>query len=299
MVGNILLFGSTGQLGQAIVKVCNKWHINVLCPTRKKSNIDITTFVRLQKDIDLGFENIDVIINCAAYNKVDEAEENWKEAFLVNGVGPQNLAIIANEYNIPIVHFSSDYVFDGTKGSPYTIADQPNPINKYGQSKLLGEQMVRDHTDKFYIIRLSWLFGAGGNNFPNKLLSLAENPPTIINGQYIWLPCTKDEVACPTYTVDVSAATIDLINSGIFGTYHMTNIGSCSRYEWAIKILDYVNHKNRSLITRVNRKHFDTKARRPAYSSMDNFPLDQTLGREMPTWQDATERFLKEIGVAR
>lgn len=227
------------------------------------------------------------IVNCAAFNAVDRAESEWEEAFLVNGIGPKNLAIAAEEQRIPLVHFSSDYVFNGKKGSPYTIADRPDPLNRYGESKWLGERMVISHTHRFYLLRLSWVFGAGNVNFPKKVLQWARERET--------LEVVDDEISCPTYTVDLASATLDLLETGAFGLYHLTNAGHCSRYEWARIVLEHAGSK--SAVRPVKGERFPTPARRPRFSALDRFPLETILARLPPSWQDATARFVTEIGA--
>jgi dTDP-4-dehydrorhamnose reductase len=157
---------------------------------------------------------------------VDRAEYDWKRALLVNGIGAKNMIIAASEADATLVHFSSDYVFDGTKESPYTIADSPNPINSYGRSKLLGEDSVcRAGYPRYYLIRTSWLFGEGENSFIKKLFDWMKSNRSI--------KVVDDQISSPTYTEDLVKCVLDLIRTGSYGLYHMTNSGQCSRFEWA------------------------------------------------------------------
>jgi len=269
-----LITGAEGQLGKEFLKEAKKKKLNCLALTREE--LDITDFEKVQKVVEGA--RPDFLINCAAYNDVDRAEEDWKTAFLVNGIGPKNLAIAAQENNCILVHYSTDYVFDGKKNSPYTIGDMPAPINKYGQSKLLGENFVRDFAGKYFLIRLSAVFGNNPKaSFPLKILSWAKEKKE--------LKIVDDQVFSPTFTGDVVKGTFDLIKSGEYGLYHMTNSGYCSRYEWAKYILEKIGWQGK--ILRAKSKDFQSAAKRPKFSVLDNFPL-----KEMEGWKEATERYL-------
>jgi dTDP-4-dehydrorhamnose reductase len=247
--------------------------------------LDITDQASVQKKV-AGFQP-GIIINCAAYNNVDRAENEWKRAFMVNGIGPRNLALAAKKTGAIFVHYSTDYDFDGQKNTPYTIADLPRPIHRYGESKLLGEQMVRDHADLFLLIRTSWVFGAGNTNFVQKVLEWSRQGKE--------LKMVTDQVSSPTYTADLARATLDLIGSGSFGLFHLTNSGCCSRHDWAEYILHATGWNGRLLPATV--KEFPTPAQRPAYSVLDNFGFREVLGYDMPGWEDATLRYLHEVNA--
>ncbi len=269
-----LITGAEGQLGKEFLKEAKKKKLNCLALTREE--LDITDFEKVQKVVEGA--RPDFLINCAAYNDVDRAEEDWKTAFLVNGIGPKNLAIAAQENNCVLVHYSTDYVFDGKKNSPYTIVDKPAPINKYGQSKLLGENFVKDFAGKYFLIRLSAVFGNNPKaSFPLKILSWAKEKKE--------LKIVDDQVFSPTFTGDVVKGTFDLIKSGEYGLYHMTNSGYCSRYEWAKYILEKIGWQGK--ILRAKSEDFQSAAERPKFSVLDNFPL-----KEMEGWREATERYI-------
>lgn len=278
---NILITGARGQLGQDIVKACYKCKINTL--PFGSQDLDITNYNQVLETIKS--EKPDIIINCAAYNDVDHAETDWQTAYLVNGIGPKNLALVGNLYQIPLVHFSTDQIFNGEVRVPLTIADRPTPINKYGLSKLLGEQMVKDHAYIFYLIRVSWVFGAGNMNFVRKVLEWSESKDTI--------RVVKDQEASPTYTVDLAKATLDLIENGIPGIYHITNSGSCTKHAWTEHILNQIDWNGTLKDAKSN--EFSNPAKRPEYSVLDNFGTEDTIGYSLPDWKDATTRFLKEI----
>jgi|WetSurMetagenome_2_1015567.scaffolds.fasta_scaffold06498_7 dTDP-4-dehydrorhamnose reductase len=280
----ILITGANGQLGREISGLCRTRNIPFVAADSK--TLDITR-KKAVRDI-LCAHSPDVIINCAAYNAVDLAETEWEKAFLVNGTGVKNLALAANEYGCRLVHYSTDYVFDGKKPRPYTIVDQPNPVNRYGESKLLGEMNVRDLCDAYYLIRVAWVFGKGNTaNFASKVLEWSRSKKEIA--------VVDDQVSTPTYTPDLAKATLDLLATDSFGLYHMTNSGSCSRFEWARTILDRIQWKGK--LTAAKSADFRTAAERPGYSVLDNFGTKEVLGYSLPPWQDATTRYLQETGV--
>ena len=279
----ILVTGSKGQLGQDIQKICSNYSIDFIAAGSKE--LDITDLSATRQLI--SSHNIDVIINCAAYNAVDQAETEWKKAFTVNGLGVRNLAIAANETGSLLVNFSSDYVFDGSSRRPYTIVDSPRPISRYGESKLLGEQYIQNIANRFILIRTSWVFGAGNENFPKKILSWSKEQNE--------LKIVTDQIASPTYTLDLANATLDLVQKESYGIYHITNSNYCSRYEWAETILKQTGWEG-TLIPATS-ADFCIPAQRPAFSVLDNFGLYEVLGYTLPDWKDATRRFLNETGM--
>ncbi|HBJ81650.1 dTDP-4-dehydrorhamnose reductase, partial [Pseudothermotoga sp.] len=224
----VLITGANGQLGRAFQELFKEQGIDFIAAT--KEELDITNLQQIREFVRKN-EGITHIINCAAYNKVDEAERDWKTAYLVNGIGPKNLAIVSNEIGAELVHYSTDYVFSGKKGSPYTIYDTSDPINKYGESKVLGERFVMSFSNRYYLIRTSWVFG-DGMNFVRKVLEWSKKSKV--------LRIVDDEVSSPTYAPDLAKATWELIKLKAYGLYHITNSGYCSRYEWAEFILNEI-----------------------------------------------------------
>jgi dTDP-4-dehydrorhamnose reductase len=277
----VLITGANGQLGRDIRKLCEQNFIDHIATSSKE--LDISNVSEVQRFVKNN--PVDVIINCAAYNAVDLAETEWKKAYRVNGLGVRNLATAANSVGALFVHFSTDYVFDGKSRLPYTIADLPRPISRYGMSKLLGETMTRDIADTFILIRTSWVFGKGNDNFPKKILSWSKNKTE--------LKVVDDQVASPTYTADLAKATLDIVRKNARGMYHITNSDCCSRYEWAEFILTKVGWNGN--LVRVSSEEFMSAAQRPAYSVLDNFGTPEYLGYSLPDWKDATERFLKDL----
>jgi dTDP-4-dehydrorhamnose reductase len=276
----LLVTGAMGQLGRAIACSCDRRGIEHV--DADLAELDITSLDRVREA--MAGARPDAIVNCAAYNQVDLAETEWRDAFAVNGLGPAWLAVAAEERGIPLVHFSTDYVFDGRKGSPYTVADAPGPVSRYGESKLLGEVRVQSLCRRHLVVRLSWLFGAGPDSFPRKVLAWARGRSRI--------EVVDDQVSSPTYTVDVAPLALDLLRTGAWGLYHLTNAGHCSRFEWARRIVGVAGVDVE--VVPVGSDRFPTPARRPAFSAMDPFPLPRVLGSEPPEWEDATDRFLKE-----
>lgn len=277
----VLITGSSGQLGQAFQRLFSEKNIEHIPATH--GMLDVTNIKQLREFIK--GKNITHIINCAAYNAVDKAEEDWQTAYFINGLAVKNLAIISNEENVELVHYSTDYVFDGKKTNPYTIFDMPNPISKYGESKLLGERFVT-LTNRYYLIRVSWVFGMGNVNFAKKVLDWCTRGNE--------LKIADDETSAPTFTDDLAYATYLLIKERAFGLYHITNTPA-SRYEWAEYILQKIGWKG--TLKRAKKDDFNLSAKRPGYSVLDNFGLKETINFEMPSWQDATNRFLKQMNL--
>jgi len=277
----ILITGANGQLGQDIRKECDRRGIPYIAADSRSLDITNKRAVRAYvKD-----RAPETIINCAAYNAVDQAETEWRRAYQVNGLAVRNLALAAREMDAVLVHFSTDYVFDGSSTHPYTIVDAPNPISRYGKSKLLGEQEVFTLSDQFFLIRTSWVFGTGNVNFARKVLEWIRDRD-ILN-------IVNDQVSSPTYTKDLARASLDLSKTENFGLYHITNSGSCSRYDWARFILETIGWKGS--LCPVKSTDFPSPARRPTYSVLDNFGSREALGYDLPSWETATLDYLIEM----
>lgn len=273
----ILILGSAGQLAQAFVSALEKWGSNFTAPEERESSI--TDFEQISRLLTEA--KPDIVINCAAYNAVDEAEDDPAVAHLVNGVAVENLAQQCEQRGIFLVHYGSDYVFDGKKQDLYTEADRPNPLNIYGQSKLAGETAVREIMSRYLVFRLSWVIGAGKQNFLYKLAGWAEKNRI--------LKISADEVSVPTFTTDVVTMTLLSLEKGLTGLYHLTNSGYASRYELARYYLK--QQKLRNIVVPVAMSTFATKAERPLFSAMSNEKLARSLGVDIPTWQEGVDRF--------
>lgn len=279
-----LITGAGGQLGREFVRKFSTASTEHVALSR--ADLDITDLQKV-REVIRGYKP-DFIFNCAAYNAVDKAEEDWRGAFLLNGIGVKNLIATSKETDSTLVHFSSDYVFDGKKGAPYTIADRPDPINAYGRSKLLGEYSITSAGyQRYYLIRVSWVFGDGENSFVRKLIGWMKSKRS--------LRIVNDQVSSPAYTEDIVRGTLELISAGSYGLYHMSNSGQCSRYDWAKFVVEAMNWDGELLPARTS--DFPSPAKRPAHSVLDNFPLRETTGFLLPEWREATERFLKREGL--
>ncbi len=275
-----LVTGSAGMLAKDLIPLLFKRDYEVLAPSEDKLDITNLTVVR---DVvrELAPE---LIINCAAYTNVDEAEKQEHQALIVNGLGVQNLCILCQERNIPLVHFSTDYVFDGTKPGPYTIYDRTNPINAYGRSKLLGEKYTLWLLSKFYLIRTSWLFGLQGKNFIETMLDLGQKRKQV--------SVVTDQRGCPTWTRHLAEATVDLIETGRYGIYHVTNSEPTTWFDFTKEIFRLSSISTEVLP--ITSEQFPRPARRPANSVLDHFPLKEVIGRDMPSWKEALAEYLSQ-----
>ncbi|MCM8813741.1 MAG: dTDP-4-dehydrorhamnose reductase [Candidatus Omnitrophica bacterium] len=277
--------GSAGQLGGDFARILAARGLAVVAPA--EDEFDITDSARVSAV--LAAEKPAVLINCAAYNQVDEAESQADAAFLVNATAVASLAETCRDLGIFLVHFSSAYVFDGTKDNFYTEDDPPQPLNTYGASKLQGEQAVAQHLEQMSLVfRLSWVFGPGKQNFLTKVSRwVADNAVIRVSA---------DETSAPTFTEDVVDLTMESLAKGLTGLYHLTNSGYCSRYEWAKYFINKMELD--TLVIPVAAATFTTKAKRPAFSCMSNRKLSDALGRPIPSWEDAVERFVLAFETA-
>ncbi len=280
-----LITGKNGQLAQAFIKRFEERSIDFSSPD--ECQLDITN-QKLVADVVATLKP-DIIINCAAYNLVDQAEQAREKVFAVNATGPKNLAQAAAAQKAFLVHFGSDYVFDGLKESGlYTESDPVNPLNEYGKSKLAGEGAVLEELDRCLVLRLSWVFGAGKQNFIHKLIEWSKN------SEYLKIAC--DEFSVPTYTGMVVESTIKAIEQGVTGRYHLTNSGFCSRYEWAKLIVSTIGVNK--FIRPVTMDTFNLPAKRPKFSAMSNSRLANHLNIDIPSWEESVRSFLRESASA-
>jgi dTDP-4-dehydrorhamnose reductase len=279
---NFLVTGSGGQLARAFQKTLSAQGLKFEAPPEE--DLDITNFQQVENTVKRIMP--DVILNCAAYNSVDMAEENPSVAFNVNHHAVRNLSSLCKKMDIFLVHYSTDYVFDGEKGDFYREEDKTNPLNKYGESKLKGEEAVRENQDNSLILRLSWVFGKGGSNFLCKLAKWAEEKRI--------LKISADEVSIPTYTEDIVEVTLAALERGMKGLYHLTNSGYCSRYELAKHFIKKMGMNN--VLIPVPVSAFQTPAKRPSFSAMANGRISKELNVTIPEWEDGINRFIKKFG---
>ena len=247
----ILLTGSNGMLAYDLAQTLKNNDFEVL--QYNKNELDITDYSTSNKVI--SSIKPDIIVNCAAYTNVDEAQKDISKAREVNANGAKNLAKIASSLDLILIYISSDYIFDGKKNSPYLTTDTPNPTNNYGLTKLEGEKYVQKYLKKFYIIRTCWLFGKNGKNFVDSIINLKnEKEINVVN----------DQTGCPTSTLALSRGIVEIIkNKKEYGIYNVCSKNGTTRFELAKKILKYFNSK--TLVKPVNSDFFKG-AIRPKYS---------------------------------
>ena len=276
----ILIAGSNGMLGHDLQEVLKNKHELILTTSK---TLDITD---KNHTIDFILNNKpDIVINSAAYTNVDGCEENQDLAYSVNGQGPKNLAIACSELDIPLVHISTDYVFNGKNNRPWVKDDEIGPISVYGKSKLQGEINIQENLDKFFIIRTAWLYGINGGNFPKTMLELAKTHPEIT--------VVTDEVGCPTYTLDLAKAIAELIESDYYGIYHITNSGSCSWFDFAEYIFEIANLDIK--VIPVTASEFARPAPRPSYSVLENKKWLENGFKPLRNYKEAIKDYIKLI----
>ena len=281
----ILVTGEGGQLANAVKQVFSDFGKDMVL--FGKGDLDITDEGAVFGVFDKY--KPDIVINCAAYNKVEQAEVDIESAYNNNAFGPYLLAKTANYFNAGIVHISTDYVFGGNKDG-FTELDCPNPLNVYGASKLSGEQLVRLANKRSFIIRTSWLFGknkeGNGKNFVTTMISKAKEGDKI--------RVVEDQIGSPTYTFDLARKIFEVLSSGAKpGIYHITNSGHCSWYEFSKKILEF--SKIDVEIIPIKTLESGTKIKRPHNSVLKNKKLEEIKIPLLRNWQDALDEYIKII----
>ena len=277
----ILLTGSNGQLGHDFKKIFNKKNIEYIATDYKE--LDITN----DEDLDKFFqenEGITHVINCAAYNDVDKAETD-KKVWLLNAEAPKRLAEFSKKIGAIFVTYTTDFVFDGEKNSPYMEDDKTNGISEYGKSKAQGEKDVLEAYDRSFVIRTSWVFGIANNNFNKQVInwSKSRNELNIVD----------DQVSVPTYSMDLAEFSWKLIQTEKFGLYHITNDGIASKYDQAKYVLEKIGWKG--TLGKAKTADFNLPAKRPAYSKLNSAKVEKLLGEKIPSWQSGIDRFLEEM----
>jgi dTDP-4-dehydrorhamnose reductase len=284
----VAVMGAKGQLGTDLCQ--NLQNFEVIPVTH--ADIEITDMDSV-KGI-LGKYQPDIIINTVAYVRVDDCESNQDKAFLVNALGARNVAVVAQEMGARLVHISTDYVFGGegeARDIPYTEFDTPVPPNIYGRSKLAGENFVRHLCQRHFIARTSGLFGVAGasgkgGNFVETMLRLAKERDE--------LRVVNDQVFSPTCTADLARKVAQLIITEYYGTFHITNKGACSWYEFTVEILRLAGSK--TTVKPITSDQYPQKAKRPDYSVLDNYHLRLLGMDDMRSWQKALKDYMKEKG---
>jgi dTDP-4-dehydrorhamnose reductase len=278
----IIILGGKGQLGKEFE--------NFL-----KDKAEIYSFSHLELDVlnqELLIKKIqeikpEIVINCSAYTKVDKAEEEKEECIKVNAIGAKNVSYASYKVGAKVIYFSTDYIFDGEKESPYTELDSPNPISTYGRSKLLGEIYTSKHNPNYLILRISWLYGINGRNFIKTIIKKAKEEKE--------LKIVSDQKGSPTYTLDVVKQTWELIKKDKVGIYHSADQGETSWYEFAKKIIEKL--KINVKISPIKTGEYPALAKRPKYSVLDNHFLKLEGINIMRDWETALNEFLDNYGT--
>ena len=282
----VLVTGAKGQLGSDLL--CELSKRNIESVGIDIEDLDITDAAATKKVIEdiSNKAKLDAIIHCAAYTAVDAAEDNEALVTKINAEGTKNIAEVAKTLDVAMMYISTDYVFDGEGERPWEPDDKRAPLNVYGMAKYKGELYVEELVKKYFIVRISWVFGLHGNNFIKTMLRLGKERGAV--------SVVNDQIGSPTYTPDLSRLLADMIVTDKYGRYHATNEGLCSWYDFAVEIFKQANLD--VVVTPVSSDAFPVKAKRPHNSRMDKSKLTENGFKLLPTWQDALGRYLLELG---
>ena len=279
---NVLVTGGNGQLGTCFKKISNKYaDLNLYF--KSSSDADITDKPKLEKLFsEIKF---DWVINCAAYTNVEKAESEEEKAFKINATGAKNLAEVCSENKATLVHFSTDYVFDGKAEKPYIETDKTNPINVYGASKLKGEELIAEVLKEHFIFRTSWLYSEFGHNFYKTILRKIEEKAE--------LNITTSQTGTPTNANDLAEFVLEIISSESkdFGLYHFSNLGEATWYDFAKAILEFTGNSEDIVLNKSN--SFKTIAARPEYSVLDKGKVEQQFSKQVLHWKLSLEKLIK------
>ncbi|MCR5607795.1 MAG: dTDP-4-dehydrorhamnose reductase [Lachnospiraceae bacterium] len=274
----VLATGFKGQLGYDVIKRLEA--LNIEC-----KGVDIDDFDLTNKDQTINYildYKPDVVVHCAAYTAVDKAEDNRELCYNINVNGTAYIAEACKKLDAKMVYISTDYVFEGLGTDEYKPDDKKNPINYYGETKSLGEDEVTKALEKFFIIRISWVFGVNGNNFVKTMLRLGAERDS--------LNVVADQIGSPTYTYDLAELIADMIQTDKYGIYHATNEGFCSWYEFTEEIMKCGNRNCK--VSPIESKDYPTRAKRPFNSRMDKSKLEENGFKRMRSWQEAVQEYI-------
>ena len=274
----LLITGCNGQLGRAINEIY-KDRNDIECINTDVAELDITNNEAVIKFVKEKAPY--AIINCAAHTAVDRCEDEEDLAYKINALGPRNLSIAAREAGCKMVHISTDYVFAGDATKPYTEFDAPAPVSAYGRTKLAGENFVKEFASKHFIIRTAWLYG-DGKNFVKTMLKLAEDRDEV--------GVVSDQIGSPTSAMELARAIDSLVFTEEYGTYHGTCEGVCSWADFAEEIFKLAGKNTR--VNHLSTDQYPTKAKRPAYSVLDNYMLRLTGKYTFADWHDALKEYM-------
>lgn len=276
----ILVTGASGQLGWDVCQELKRRSITVCAPSSTEMNITDCDAVANYMEK----EQPDTVIHCAAYTKVDLAEDEPERCWAINVDGTRNIAIACRKNGTKMVYISTDYVFPGTGEQFYEVKDPVGPVNTYGRSKLAGELAVQSLLERYFIVRTSWVFGKNGNNFVKTMLRLTETRTE--------LNVVCDQIGSPTYTADLAPLLCDMVQTERYGVYHATNEGVCSWAEFAEAIFELAG--KRVTVHPIPTSEYPTRAARPLNSRLSKETLKKMTVVELPKWKNALLRYLKE-----
>ncbi|MCD7835707.1 MAG: dTDP-4-dehydrorhamnose reductase [Lachnospiraceae bacterium] len=281
----VLVTGVNGQLGHDVVNELERRGIEAV--GTDINNMDITDSVIVERVIKEA--SPDAVIHCAAYTAVDAAEDNEETCRRINVEGTRNIAEVCRQTDIKMIYISTDYVFEGNGERPWEPEDERKPQSVYGRTKYEGELAVQNTLDKYFIVRIAWVFGINGKNFVKTMLKLSDNHNriTVVNDQF----------GSPTYTFDLAKLLADMVVTEKYGIYHATNEGICSWYEFARAIFREAGIDME--VVPVTTEEYGARASRPLNSRMSKDKLTQSGFDRLPTWQDALKRYLAELGFPK
>ena len=277
----ILITGANGQLGYDFQRLFDEIDEKYIATDR--DDLDITDIEKVREFVK--DKNITLIINCAAYNNVDKAEEEPEICKKLNTYAPRDLAIVAKEIGADYITYSTDFVFDGKKKAPYTEENIPNPLSVYGKSKYEGEKEVFKVKPDSFVVRTSWLFGIANNNFNKQVINWSKSKDE--------LSIVDDQISSPTYSKDLAYYSWELIKTKKYGLYHLSNGGGASKYNQGKYVLDKIDWQGK--LNRAKTKDFNLKAKRAEYTKLDSSKLEKVIDKKIPSWENGIDRFLEEM----
>lgn len=278
----VLVTGAKGQLGTDLMNELKKQGLEGIGVDVEE--MDITDAAACQRVISGA--NVDAVIHCAAYTAVDAAEDHVELCRKINGEGTRNVAVACRDAGVKMMYISTDYVFDGQGTRPWEPDDERAPLNVYGLTKYEGELAVEELLERYFTVRIAWVFGVAGKNFIKTMLRLGKEHGAV--------SVVDDQIGSPTYTYDLARLLVDMIQTDKYGRYHATNEGLCSWYEFAKEIFHQAGMDEVS-VTPVSSDQFPAKAVRPSNSRMSKEKLTESGFVRLPSWQDALGRYLREI----
>ena len=277
----ILITGAKGQLGYDFQRLFDEIDEKYIATDR--DDLDITNIEKVREFVK--DKNITLIINCAAYNNVDKAEEEPEICKKLNTYAPRDLAIVAKEIGANYITYSTDFVFDGEKKTPYIEEDIPNPLSVYGKSKYEGEKEVFKVKPDSFVVRTSWLFGIANNNFNKQVINWSKSKDE--------LSIVDDQISSPTYSKDLAYYSWELIKTKKYGLYHLSNGGEASKYNQGKYVLAKIDWQGK--LNRAKTKDFNLKAKRAEYTKLDSSKLEKVIDKKIPSWENGIDRFLEEM----